>query len=107
MLVRASAKCLAAMSEKVEESRKRMVNYDARLATVSKLLENESEEARGNGALIISNCCALVTPEPIELIHPLLLVVDNAKSMSVRKNAAIAVRSDSKAYLEPMYRRWL
>jgi len=91
MLVRASAKCLAAMSEKVEESRKRMFNCDPGLKTVGKLLENETEEARGNGALIISNCCALVKPEPIELIYPLLQVVDNAKSMSVRKNAAIAV----------------
>ena len=90
-LVRTAAKCLAALSERVGDTKFRIVKADRSLQSVAGLLQHEAEEARGNGALILSNCVSLLDSEPIELIGPLLKVVDQAKSESVRKNAAIAV----------------
>ena len=90
-LVRASAKCLAALSEKIEKSRIRISKCDKNFGTIEKLLRHEVEEARGNGALIVSNCANLIETEPIRLIGPLLDIVDTSKSQFVRKNAAIAI----------------
>ena len=81
-LVRICAKCLAALSEKVEKSRLRILSGDSELTLVGNLLTHELEEVRGNGALIVSNVVSLAQEKPINLLDPLLKIVNEVNIKS-------------------------
>ena len=81
-LVRGCAKCLAALSEKVEKSRPRILSGDPAFKLIGNLLIHEVEEVRGNGALIASNIVLIAKEEPIHLLDPLLKIVNEVNTKS-------------------------
>merc|ERR1719192_2768180 len=89
-------RCLAATLERNKESRKLLIKADPRLSIIGNILTHDEEDARGNSALVISNCIEIIQDDPSDLIKPLINLVDEAKSKSNRTNAAIALSKAAK-----------
>ena len=93
-------RCLAATIERNQGSRNALINADSSLKLIGEILTThcsvEEEDARGNSALIISNCVEIMKEDPSHLIKPLIDLVDDAKSKSNRTNAAIALSKAAK-----------
>ena len=91
---RLNGRCLAAISEKVPSSRKKILAIDPDLSKISNLFSHPVEDVKGNCALVISNCIQLVDCDkhsPVAVIPQLISTVDLAKNEKTRKNAAIAL----------------
>ena len=68
---------LAATLERNHESRKLLIKADPRLSLIGSILRSHDEEdARGNSALVISNCIEIIQDDPSDLIKPLINLVD-------------------------------
>lgn len=76
-------RCLAAIVEKNHESKKLLIKSDPRLSLIGSILSHDEEDARGNTALIISNCIEIISEDPSELVKPLITLVDEGKRSSV------------------------
>ena len=72
-------RCLAAILEKDHESRKLLIKTDPRLSLIGSILSHDEEDARGNTALVISNCIEIISEDPSDLIKPLISLVDEGK----------------------------
>ena len=76
-------RCLAAILEKDHESRKLLIKTDPRLSLIGSILSHDEEDARGNTALVISNCIEIISEDPSDLIKPLISLVDEGKRLSL------------------------
>ena len=80
-------RCLAAMLERNHESRKLLIKTDPRLSLIGSILSHDEEDARGNSALVISNCIEIMqqdhpSDDPSDLVKPLINLVDEGKGQN-------------------------
>ena len=82
-------RCLAAILEKDHESRKLLIKADPRLSLIGSILSHDEEDARGNTALVISNCIEIISEDPSDLIKPLISLVDEGKRLFLHNSCSI------------------
>lgn len=86
-----AGRLLACMAEKSDECCLRIVKADPGLSKICKFLDSKNDSERGNASLLVSKCASLIEPVPINLIEPLLNIVNTSPCDHTRKNAAVAV----------------